>query len=237
MSDVPSVPSNDEAAIAALMQHWNFDDNDEEDEADEENERWQMIAASGALGLAGMTISGEGHVGNPLPTLVTQTLIIPDSKDSEGVLIRDVTIAWREIIKLVTKDANFMYEIDPRKWEEIIAGSYQAAGYRVILTPRSGDFGRDVIAYKDGFGSVRFIESVKRYKPGNEVPADDVRALLGVLLSDQQATKGIISTTWEFAPKIREDPFIKPHIPYRLELVNGKGLIERFKEWAKLDTK
>jgi restriction system protein len=92
-----------------------------------------------------------------------------------------------------------------------------------------------VIAYKGGCGALRFIESVKRYKPGNEVPADDARALLGVLLSDQQATKGIVSTTWEFAPRIGEDPFIKPHIPYRLELVNGKALIERFKEWAGID--
>jgi restriction system protein len=92
-----------------------------------------------------------------------------------------------------------------------------------------------VIAYRDGFGSLRFIESVKRYTPGNAVPADDVRALLGVLMSDQQATKGIVSTTWEFAPKVAEDPLIKPHIPYRLELVDGQGLIDRFKHWGKRD--
>jgi restriction system protein len=54
-----------------------------------------------------------------------------------------------------------------------------------------------------------------------------------VLLTDQKATKGIVSTTWEFAPRIEEDPFIKPHMPYRLELVNGDGLIKRFEEWTK----
>jgi restriction system protein len=167
-----------------------------------------------------------------LPKLIIQTLILPESKDAEGVLIRDVTIAWWEIIKLILQDPNLMYQIPHRTWEEVIAGGYEAAGYKVTLTPASGDLGRDVIAYRDGFGSVRFIESVKRYTPNHPVTANDVRALLGVLHSDQNATKGIVSTTWEFAPKIAEDPLIKPHIPYRLELVNRHGLIERFKDWT-----
>lgn len=151
------------------------------------------------------------------------------------MLIQGVTIAWREIVKLMLEDPSAMFRIDPRKWEEIIAGSYEAAGFKVTLTPRSGDYGRDIIACREGFGSLRFIESVKRYTPGHVVTADDVRSLLAVLLSDQQATKGIVSTTWQFAPKIKDDPYIKPHIHYRLELVDGKGLIERFRTYGKFD--
>ena len=91
-----------------------------------------------------------------------------------------------------------------------------------------------MIAIKKGYGAVRFVESVKRYKPGNEVTADDVRAL-GCLLLDPKNSKGIVSTTWKFAPKIEEDTLLKTLVPYRLELVDGEKLIERFKLWGKTD--
>lgn len=75
---------------------------------------------------------------------------------------------------------------------------------------------------------------MKRYSPDRPVPADDVRALLGVLLSDQNATKGILTTTSTFAPMIPSDPFIKPHIPFRLELVDGRELNKRLWDLAGL---
>ena len=122
---------------------------------------------------------------------------------------------------------NPSYQIDPRKWEEIIAAAYDRAGFEeVTLTPRSGDFGRDVISIKRGFFAIRILDQVKAYKPGHLVDANDVRAMIGVLCTDQAATKGIVTTTSDFAPRIYEDPSIKPHIPYRLELINGLTLID-----------
>ena len=95
------------------------------------------------------------------------------------MLIQAVTIPWKEILKLIKDDPNLIYQIDPRKWEQIIAGSYRASGLfdEVVLTPRSGDHGIDVIATRHGFCSIRCIESVKRYTPGKVVTANDVRAL------------------------------------------------------------
>lgn len=64
------------------------------------------------------------------------------------------------------------------RWEEIIAGAYQKAGFdEVTLTSRSGDFGRDVIAVKHGLGTIRIIDQVKAYSPNRLVTADDVRSL------------------------------------------------------------
>jgi restriction system protein len=60
-----------------------------------------------------------------------------------------------------------------------------------------------------------------------------VRALGFVLTSDQNATKGFVTTTSDFAPRISDDPLIKPHIPYRIELVNGAELIKRLGELVK----
>jgi restriction system protein len=120
-----------------------------------------------------------------------------------------------------------MHELDWRTWEEMIAGGYKAAGYDiVILTSRSGDFGRDIIAMRDDLGSIRIIDQVKAYKPGLRVSANDVRALLGVLQADRNASKGIVTTTSEFAPGVYEDPFIKPFMPNRLDLRSGPQLLE-----------
>jgi restriction system protein len=77
-----------------------------------------------------------------------------------------------------------------------------------------------------GIGCIKIIGSVKAYKPGHLVKHDDVRALLGVLNAELNASKAIISTTSDFAPRIKSDPFIKPYLPTRLELINGAGLRE-----------
>ena len=77
------------------------------------------------------------------------------------------------------------------------------------------DDGRDVIAVKKGIGSVRVIDQVKAYKAGHLVKADDVRALMGVLQGDG-ASKGFLTTTSDFAPRIKDDPLIKPFVPSSL---------------------
>jgi restriction system protein len=102
----------------------------------------------------------------------------------------------------------------------------------VTLTPRSGDFGRDVIAVKRGLGTIRIIDQVKAYGPNHLVTADDVRALLGVLQGDK-ASKGFLTTTSDFAPKLRDDILLKPFMPAQLELINGKMLLTRLEELAK----
>jgi restriction system protein len=176
----------------------------------EARRRQSLVAATAAA----TTGSAEEFVPN-FPVLVSQTVIIPYAKTHEGQLIRAATFPLDAIIERILKEPSLMYEVDPRKWEEIIAATYDASGLfdEVTLTPRSGDGGRDVIAVKKGFGSVRLIESVKRYTPGTKTTAEEARALLGVLLSDPQASKGMVSTTWEFAPKILENPQIKQYVP------------------------
>jgi restriction system protein len=146
----------------------------------------------------------------------------------DGQIITCVDPVYRHLVDAIEKNPEIIYEIDARKWEEIVAAAYDKAGFdEVILTPRSGDYGRDVIAIKKGLYSVKFIDQVKAYKPGHIVKADEVRALLGVLSGEQDASKAIFTTTSAFAPKIEDDKFIKPFLPYRLELVDQEKLIAR----------
>ena len=159
--------------------------------------------------------------------LLQATVVDLGGSTIDGRLIIGVSVAWFEIIERLEKDPNFMFQIPPRKLEELIAGAYERAGFSdVILTPRSGDLGRDIIATKPGFCSVRIIDQIKAYSPGRRVTADEVRALLGVLSADQNASKGLVTTTAEFAPRIDEDRLLKQFMPYRLELKNGKQLLQ-----------
>jgi restriction system protein len=124
------------------------------------------------------------------------------------------------------RDPNFMYEIPPERFEELIAGAYDLAGYKTVLTPRSGDLGRDVIATRSDGVTVRILDQAKRYGPGQEVSYEAIRALLFVLDADH-ASKGFLTTTAAFPPNLMKDRLIAPLIGSRLELVPGTELVAR----------
>jgi restriction system protein len=166
-------------------------------------------------------------------TLSTSALIIPeqglvvtDRKVAEGRLIRSTTVIWTEVVKRLASDWSVAQQLTPEQWEEIVGGAFKNCGLfdEVIITPRSGDYGKDIIATKRGFGSVKVLGSVKAYAPGNLVPYDAIRSLIGVVTSDPAASKGIITTTSDFPPRVEQDPSIAPFMPTRLELINGKRL-------------
>jgi restriction system protein len=96
----------------------------------------------------------------------------------------------------------------------------------VVLTPRSGDRGRDVIASKPGFGAIRIVDQVKRYGPRYRVSADDVRSMFGVFAADLNVSKGVITTTATFAPGVLTQSGLGIYVPYRLELKDGRQLVE-----------
>jgi restriction system protein len=167
-------------------------------------------------------------------SLLVQGVIQPYGSTEEGALVRALVVPWRTIVGLLRKDWTQAFKIPPRIWEEMIAAAFEQDGYdEVILTPRSGDHGRDVVAIKRGIGCIRIIDSVKAYAPGHLVRHDDVRALAGVLHGDLKASKGIVTTTSDFAPGIITDPYLAPLMPYRLELMNGPKLREWLSKLAK----
>lgn len=164
------------------------------------------------------------------PKLVLKSVVLFGETTDEGKIVEAVTLPWFEILEFLKNDPNAAFQIPPDKWEELIAGAYRQSGFEeVILTPRSGDYGRDVIAIKKGIGTVRVIDQVKAYKPGHLVTANDVRALLGVLQGDG-ASKGFLTTTSDFAPKLSSDPLLQPFMPSRVELINGEKLLKRLFE-------
>jgi restriction system protein len=160
----------------------------------------------------------------PVPVLL-QAVVVLGERVPAGQLITAVAVPWFDILEMMQRDPESIYRLDWRQWEEIIAGAYHRQGFEVVLTPRSNDKGRDVIATHRQLGSIRFYDQVKAYAPGHVVTLEKVHAMLGVLSSQPNVSKGVITTTATFAPGVLSDPGITQFIPYRLELKDRNALL------------
>jgi len=185
------------------------------------------------LDLSNYTITHDGEqiatCYSVSPSFLLQTTIVQTGEMTpEGHLISVPTATWFEISKQLKNDPQFRFEFCtyPTKFEEFLAGAYHIEGWEAVtLTPRSGDKGRDIIAVTTGLSAIRVLDQAKAYSAKNSVGQDDVRAILGVLNLDQNASKGIITTTGDFAPGVAEE--FGNVMPYRLETKNG----EQFLKW------
>jgi restriction system protein len=171
----------------------------------------------------------------PPSFLVTAVITKATGIAADGEVVVAIAPAWRRVLEELSRDPTGIHQLGARRLEELVAASYEREGYHVILTPRSGDDGVDVIATSRGANPVRIIEQVKAYGPGRKVTADDVRAVLGVLSTMPDVSKGIVTTTGEFAPRIRENPRLTPYMPTRLELRDRTGLFEWFDRLLRAD--
>jgi len=168
---------------------------------------WPISSPVGLLGFRGVLYKGE--------------------TGKQGAIIIRPAVLWREYCTRVVADWQSAYEIPSDIWEEIVAGAFSQARFsEVILTPRSRDGGKDVIAVRHGPLSMKVFASVKAYGPDNKVKYDDVRALAGVVHMDVSVTKGILVTTSTFPTLMLEDEHLKNVIPHRIELMHGKALRE-----------
>lgn len=169
----------------------------------------------------------------PPPEVMLQAVVTLGAKTTEGHIIEAVSLPWLEFLRHIERNPSSMHQIHWRKWEEIIAAAYKDAGYSVELTQRSGDNGRDVIATKEGLLSIRYFDQVKAYAPGRPVTLDQVHSMIGVLSTAPNVSKGIITTTSDFAPGVYTNPEVQRFVPYRLDLRPRDRLLEWLKTVAR----
>ena len=118
----------------------------------------------------------------------------------------------------VSHPSSLLLELDPYQFEHLIDALYSEMGYDTILTQKTHDGGRDVIAEKKGIcESEKLLVQCKRQK--KNVGVTEIRALLGIV-SNEKATKGVLVTTSEFTAPAKK--FANENA--RLELVGQKDL-------------
>jgi restriction system protein len=101
-----------------------------------------------------------------------------------------------EFLGYFRKHPEKLYELPPRKFEELIALIFKNQGFNVELTPETGDGGFDVVAVQNDqlTGKSTYLVECKRYQADNKVGVGIIRSLYGVV-TDQKATKGILATS------------------------------------------
>ena len=162
---------------------------------------------------------------NPIKEVYPQLFDSGDIENNKKIQI-DLNEINDELIKYLSKHPEFMREMNPRKFEILIAEILKDKGYQVTLTPCTRDGGKDIVAvYNSPFGHQLFIVECKRYKEENKVGVEIVRGLYGVLMAENY-NQGIIATTSTFSKDAID--FVKP-LKFQLEL---KGF-DDIKEWIK----
>ena len=187
-----------------------------------------FISAVLSAGDAAPSSTAVKYVIESIPDLLLNSIVRAYGTISDAELVTFIEPAWSAIRGALIDDPSCRFSIPPSKWEELIAASYESAGFdAVVLTPRIGGRGRDIVATRTGFAQVCIVDQVKVFEAGRVVDANDVCSLLGALLSDRNATKGFITTTAKLAPGITDDTRIAFFLPHRLELINGEQLVPR----------
>lgn len=111
------------------------------------------------------------------------------------------------VIQEIRQRPEMMRKLSPREFEEMTAELLNGLGFEnVILTPRSGDGGRDVVAVRRVKGiPLLFAFECKRYAEGRRVQLATLRALLGTVSHARtKANIGVLVTTSRFSRGARE---------------------------------
>jgi len=112
-----------------------------------------------------------------------------------------------QVVGEIMREPALMRRLSPRDFERLIAHLIDALGFdNVILTPRSGDGGRDILATKwINDIPVLFAFECKQYSAGRKIQLETLRSLLGVVShSLTKANIGVLSTTSYFTRGAQE---------------------------------
>jgi restriction endonuclease Mrr len=99
------------------------------------------------------------------------------------------------LIDELRRHPHLMRELQPRRFEELVAEMFERRGCKVRLTPATRDGGVDIYAVEQhAFGESLYLIECKRYKENRKVGVEPVRGLYAVTESER-ATRGILVTT------------------------------------------
>jgi HJR/Mrr/RecB family endonuclease len=133
----------------------------------------------------------------------------------------DIVIVNDELLAYLKSHPTLLYELTPRKFEEVIAVVLKGLGYDVELTRQSRDGGKDLYAvHHSRLGDHLYLVECKRYAPDRPVGVDIVRSLYGVV-QQERATMGVVVTTSYFTKAARE---FRNAVSYSMTLKEYKDL-------------
>lgn len=149
---------------------------------------------------------------------------IKEENDEDEQIIKEIHSIEHELTERMKREPEKIKDLHWREFEQLIAEIMEKRGFKTELTPRSNDGGVDVIAVeKNDLGSFMYLVQCKRIDDTRSVGPGVVRKLFGVV-SERDATRGIVATSSDFDPGAKDTA---EQYPYRMSLKNYRGI----KEW------
>jgi len=134
-----------------------------------------------------------------------------------------IVVARAALVEALKKKPESIYELSPRKFEELIAELLTNMGWEVEVTGATRDGGKDILAYlSTDLGRLLCLVEAKRYRRDRQVGVELVRSLYGTLC-DHQANSAMLVTTSSFSADARE--FQKKH-QWHLALRDYADIVE-----------
>jgi restriction system protein len=158
-----------------------------------------------------------------------QGLILP-SKELIAEIKPRIILANETLVERLRRQPQSVYELPPRKFEELVAELLADLGYVVELTPASRDGGKDILAYMSTpHGRVLCLVEAKRYRQDRPVGVELVRQLYGTLI-DADASSAMLVTTSSFSSGARA--FQQKH-QYKLALRDYGNIVQWIQDYGK----
>jgi restriction system protein len=142
------------------------------------------------------------------------SVLYESARPVEGqlLIVQDISA---ELIARLAREPTLMYQLEPRKFEELVAKLLESQGCKVTLTKRTRDGGYDILGqYKSGPAELLFLAECKRYAPDNKVGVEVIRGLYGVT-EVHSANFGLVITSSSFTKDAKEE---KVRIGPRIQL-------------------
>jgi restriction endonuclease Mrr len=160
---------------------------------------------------------------------VTESHKLFEAKEPDIYLPPVLVAVNDDLLRVLAKNPTLLYELKPRKFEELIAELFYKQGFDVQLTKATRDGGRDIIAVSKSMNiSTRYLIECKRYAARNRVGIEFVHRLFGVKIAES-ANKAILATTSAFTKPALE--FARSHI-WDLELKDYEDIVRWLAPYA-----
>jgi hypothetical protein len=122
-----------------------------------------------------------------------------------------------ELIRFLAANPAAMYELPPRKFEELMAELYERQGFDVRLTQETRDGGVDLYVVSHGpSGPLLTLVDAKRHRRDRPVGVGLVRQHYGVVEA-QRASAGVVATTSYFSQDAKA---FQQTVGFRLGLID-----------------
>lgn len=131
---------------------------------------------------------------------VEETGETADKKESAIITLSPVNDM---VLKYLSENPEALYQLTDRDFEIVMAEIYHRLGYKVELTGKTRDGGKDIIIRKpEILGDFIYYVECKKYAAKRHIGVGVVRNLVGTVSTDR-VNGGILATTSYFTPDAR----------------------------------